>query len=389
MRMFRLNERKQEKSPFPYRHLAAAIMFTALLCGCQTAAAPEDAITPTPAVTAPPEVVSFSLNTPASTATPPPPTFTPTPAPTEVPFSYYAPTVNMSFEELVGGTSDFGELGSKNVNWPKGYPPADTYKIVVDVYWQVVLVYTKDETGAYTVPVRYMLCSTGDPGIDQGGETRRGTFNMLIPRVRFGHFLSGEAAQYWSLIRSRTYFHSILYDKQDKMSTYQLETYKALGSKNSHGCIRLTVPDARWIWYNIAYGTVCEIRDGSKDDAATGEIKSKLILPEAPSKQATITADKTPYTDNWTIDTLLSAFDPATVLPFKNEKQPPPALIADDGDDAEATAAPTTDGTGDATLAEPTAEPADNEGGGEADDPTPASPDAGDNGGVEFATGTA
>ena len=85
--------------------------------------------------------------------------------------------------------------------------------------------------------------------------------------MRFGHFLSGEAAQYWSLIRGRTYFHSVLYDEQNEINTYKVESYNALGSKASHGCIRLTVPDARWIWYNISYDTVCEIRDGSKDDA--------------------------------------------------------------------------------------------------------------------------
>ena len=292
---------------------------------------PLPTFTPAPTNTPEPQEFLFSMPTPTPRMTPnPTPTPTPTPAITPVPFSYYAPTVNMSFAELVGGTSDFGELGSKTVRWPKAYPPADTYKLVVDIYWQVVAAYEKDESGKYTVPVRYMLCSTGNPKIRDGGETRRGTFNLLVPRVRFGHFLSGEAAQYWTLIRSRTYFHSILYDKQNKMSTYQVETYKALGSKNSHGCIRLTVPDARWIWYNCSYGTVCEIRDGSKNDEEMRWVRENLILPEPPSKQATITAGQTPYTDNWTIDTVLDRFEEKTWVKFKNEKQPPPAMKADD-----------------------------------------------------------
>ena len=68
-------------------------------------------------------------------------------------FSTLAPTVNMTFEELTGddGSRDF----------PKGYPAADTYYVIVDIKHQVVMVYTKDENGEYTVPVRYMLCSTG------------------------------------------------------------------------------------------------------------------------------------------------------------------------------------------------------------------------------------
>lgn len=310
-------------------------------------AAATAAPTPAPTVTPEPAMAIFDVAV-QPTVEPPMLTPTPTPGPTEVPFSYYAPTVNMTFEELVGGTSDFGEINSSKVYWPKGYPPADTYYIIVDVYWQVIMIYTKDENGEYTVPVRYILCSTGDPGIKDGGETRRGKFQMEIPRVRFGHFLSGEAAQYWSLIRGRTYFHSILYEKQNNMSTYMVDTYEALGSKDSHGCIRMTVPDARWIWYHIAYGTTCEIRDGSAKDEATGAIRAQLVLPQAPTSRLKITAGATPYTDNWTIDTLLSMFP--NYIPFKNEKQPPPANVSDDGsDDAAATPTPAGGGTGGAT----------------------------------------
>lgn len=39
----------------------------------------------------------------------PAPTATPEPTPTPLPFSYYAPTVNMTYEELVGGTDDLGK----------------------------------------------------------------------------------------------------------------------------------------------------------------------------------------------------------------------------------------------------------------------------------------
>ncbi len=355
-------------------------MFAALVfAGCDMLA-PASAATPLPTDT--PVIVQFELTEQAqeaAAATMPAPTPSPTPDQTPVPFSYYAPTVNMTFEELVGGTSDFGEMGSSKVNWPKGYPPADTYKIIVDVYWQVTMVFSKDANGEYTVPVRYMLCSTGNPRIEDGGETRRGTFNMLVPRIRFGHFLSGEAAQYWSLIHSRTYFHSVLYDKQDKLSTYQIETYEQLGTKASHGCIRLTVPDARWIWYNIAYGTVCEIRDGSKDDTVTQRIREQLVLPVAPTARLKIVAGQTPYTDNWTIDSLLAAFDASTILPFKNEKQPVPKLESDDEEET-ASPSPGADGsTG--TTPEPGAEvtPAPSE----TATPTPVPTST-----PEFATGT-
>lgn len=254
--------------------------------------------------------------TPSPTPTPPP---TPTPEPTPIPFSYYAPTVNMSFEELVGSLDDFDESNPKSndtFRMPLGYPAPDTYRIIVDLYWQVVMVYTKDETGAYTVPVRYMLCSSGDP--HKYYETTTGVFKMKPTKVRFGNFKTGETAQYWSLIRSRTYFHSTLYSKYRDLSSVDKASYEALaaGKKASHACIRLTVPDARWIFYNISYDTEVEIRKGSKDDAETQAIREKLHL--APWKDnADLSVANTPYTDNWTIE------DVKIEVPYVHATQPP------------------------------------------------------------------
>lgn len=256
------------------------------------------------------------LPTPDPTPTPEP---TDTPAPTEIPFSYYAPTVNMSFEELVGSLDDFDESNPKSnetFRMPEGYPAPDTYRIIVDLYWQVVMVYSKDANGEYTVPVRYMICSTGSTRV--GSETQTGTFEMKPTRVRFGNFKTGETAQYWSLIRSRTYFHSTLYSRYRDLSSVDKASYEALaaGKKASHACIRLTVPDARWIFYNISYDTVCEIRKGSKDDTATQAIREQLHL--APWKDnADLSVAHTPYTDNWRIE------DVQLDVPYVHATQPP------------------------------------------------------------------
>ena len=244
--------------------------------------------------------------TPQPSPTPSPsPEPTPTPTASPIPFSYYAPTVNMSFEELVGGLEDtYYESEKTEPIWPKGYPAAGTYKLIVDIYWQVVMAYTKDENGQYTVPVRYMLCSTGSPKL---GNTRIGTFKLKECRLRFGTFAGGDySAQYWTLIVSRTYFHSVVYrggkgGKKDLNSLY-VDKYLKLGSKDSHGCIRLPVPDARWIWYNCCYGTEVEIREGSKNDAATKAIREQLKLAEPPKVVSGLSPGSAPYTDNWTIE---------------------------------------------------------------------------------------
>ena len=271
-------------------------------------------VTAEPTDTPAPQALTVAAVTAAPTETPQPsPTPSPTPMPTAtptaspIPFSYYAPTVNMSFEELVGGLEDtYYESDGSQVIWPKGYPAAGTYRLIVDLYWQVVMAYTKDANGEYTVPVRYMLCTTADPKL---GTTRTGVWPLKECRLRFGTFAGGDySAQYWTLIYSRTYFHSVVYKggkggRKDLNSLY-VDKYQKLqqGVRDSHGCIRLTVPDARWIWYNCCYGTEVEIRTGSKNDLETKAIREQLKLADPPKVVSGLTPGTAPYTDNWTIE---------------------------------------------------------------------------------------
>ena len=106
---------------------------------------------------------------PVVTEVPAAATPTPTPEPTEVPvkFSDYCPTVNMSYEELVGSTDDMKAKTQDLVG--DGFPASDKYYIIVDKYWQVVMVYMRKDNANepdYDRPVRYMICSTGKVGTD-------------------------------------------------------------------------------------------------------------------------------------------------------------------------------------------------------------------------------
>ena len=216
-----------------------------------------------------------------------------------------APTTHMSFEELIGDNGVY-EI-------PEAFPSSDTYKIIVDLKYQVVMVYERDEKGKYTVPVRYMLCSTG------ADKTKSpvGTFEMKDYRVRFARFNNTDNyGQYWSLITGRIYFHSVLYTSKNA-SDYVSSTWNNLGRNVSHGCIRLTVPDARFIYYNMAPGTVVEIRSGSSSDKETKEIREKLLEGKAkvPDKRLKLKPGEIPYTDNWSAD------DVPQEVPFVNGHQ--------------------------------------------------------------------
>jgi len=324
--------------------LLAGLVIAALFAfGCSGSAQPTQTAEPT--ATPEPVVVSLEvvdLNDEDFGAMPSP-TATPEPTPTPLPFSYYAPTVNMTYEELVGSTDDMNVKAK--VLLKDGFPDPKTYYIIVDKQWQVVMVYKRIDDGTkfgkpdLTQPVRYMLCSTGNPNKEYGHETTSGIWQIGIPKERFYQFVNLEAAQYLTLIHSRTYFHSILYDKAQNLNSLVQSSYDDLGKKASHACIRLTVPDARWMWYNIGYGTTCDIRDGDPTDTVTGTIRSQLVLPKSIA-DIKLKAGDAPWTDNWTIADVLH------VLEYKYMPAPLPDL--GDGTDTDVSPTPgaTTSGGG-------------------------------------------
>lgn len=219
-------------------------------------------------------------------------------------FAVLAPTSRMEFVELVGDNGVYN-------GYPEAFPYAGTYKLVVDLKYQIVMAYIKDADGEYTIPVRYMKCSSGGSGND----TPDGSFKMKDYRVRFALFKSANSfAQYWSLIFGKIYFHSILYSELDA-SKYTSSSYNNLGKACSHGCIRLCVPDARWIWYNIAPDTPCDIIYGTKEDTETIAIKNRLKLAECPDERPKMNMGEIPWTDNWKIE------DVPQEQPFVNGSQ--------------------------------------------------------------------
>lgn len=190
---------------------------------------------------------------PEPTPTPEPaPTPEPTPAPTPLIMPYtmawldeYAPASVASFKEQVGDNGDYGEVTA--------WPPPDTYKLIVDYHNQCVYALSKDEYGEFKVLERVMMCTTGG----NGHWTPEGTYSMGNSRVRFGFFVDYDCyAQYWSQMMGGFYFHSILYSARDA-DHLSKSSYNNLGKPVSHGCIRLLVPDARWIYENCAPGTQC------------------------------------------------------------------------------------------------------------------------------------
>lgn len=233
--------------------------------------------------------VEEKTSSPTTTPTPSP-TPTPTPEPTEVPFSVLAPTTLMSFEELVGDNGDYTLY--KDIPTP---PNNDTYKLVINIFYQYITVFTKDSNGEFTVPVRYMICTTGKSNTP----TPTGKFRTGEVHYRFNEFIGlGYFAQYWSQLFDDYYLHSILYT--EKNAYRYTKSYRDLGTNVSHGCIRMLVPDARWVWYNVAPGTLVEVIAG-EENPEDAKIRAQLVFPPLPEKRPQILriAGNIPITESW------------------------------------------------------------------------------------------
>lgn len=93
-------------------------------------------------------------------------------------------------------------------------------------------------------PVWYWDCTTGAPG----SPTVKGTYTVGSRGKSFG---SGYTCWYWTQFYGNYLFHSVLY-QPGSMSRIQ---DGRLGISASHGCVRLDIECARWIYNNIPRGT--------------------------------------------------------------------------------------------------------------------------------------
>ncbi|BCN31998.1 L,D-transpeptidase family protein [Anaeromicropila herbilytica] len=136
------------------------------------------------------------------------------------------------------------------------------YLIKVNRYMNCITIYKKDKTGEYTVPYKAMACSTG------GANTLLGTYKTPA-KFRWKLLMGDVWGQYSTRIKGGILFHSVWYYKQDP-STLSAVQFNKLGTTASHGCIRLSVVDAKWIYDNCPLGTTVIIYD-SKDPGPLGK----------------------------------------------------------------------------------------------------------------------
>lgn len=144
---------------------------------------------------------------------------------------------------------------------------AGNYYLKINKTTNVVTVYTQNGQ-----PYTAFVCSTG-------AATPLGTF--YTPAKYRWHLLDGPSyGQYCTQITGNFLFHSVWYYQQNLTSQSYVQ-YNRLGSTASHGCVRLTVAAAKWIYDNCPLQTKVIIFNGSSADDPLG--KPAFIHVSSPS----------------------------------------------------------------------------------------------------------
>ena len=156
---------------------------------------------------------------------------------------------------------------------PTPRPEQPAYHLVVDVTNQIVTAYARDEEGDYNVVIREMMCSSGT----RENPSDAGDFVLSGYKTTWCYFPKwGDYARYWTRINSGIAFHSVIYNTVDVMDL-SVRSYNRLGNRASHGCVRLLVSDAKWIYDYVEAGTIATITYKLPSDP---ELKASIIKPD-------------------------------------------------------------------------------------------------------------
>ena len=127
------------------------------------------------------------------------------------------------------------------LNWAQGYSSATNYLILVDTVNCRVGIYY-GSYGSWTVTKEF-VCSPGAPSTP----TVKGQFTVQDKGYVFGH---GYSCYYYTQFYNDYLFHSVLYNEGTRVIRDG-----RLGQHLSHGCVRLAIENAKWIYDNIPRGT--------------------------------------------------------------------------------------------------------------------------------------
>ncbi len=128
------------------------------------------------------------------------------------------------------------------------------YWIKVNKQANVATVYQK-KSGSW-VPIKAMLTSCG------GSKTPSGTFYTKV-KYRWRPLVNSVYGQYDTRIYKGILFHSVWYYSNGNRKSQSVKEFNKLGTTASHGCVRLSTEDSKWIYDHCKIGIKVTIYSSS------------------------------------------------------------------------------------------------------------------------------
>lgn len=162
------------------------------------------------------------------------------------------------------------------------------FRVRVNTQTNTVTIFTRDDSGAYTIPYKAMITSVGKADIPDH-ETPLGSYDT-VGKIGWCRMVDWTYGQYAYRIIDSILFHStpigldLIYNsgelpvpREYGKGRIEVEEFNKLGSSASLGCVRLTVADAKWIYDNCPVGTTVDFVSEPTDPLKKPEM---IKIPE-------------------------------------------------------------------------------------------------------------
>lgn len=156
---------------------------------------------------------------------------------------YYVQTVDYDSTKPIKGYI--------RADFVKKVTPSSTYSMLINKKTQKLYVFKGNKL------VRSCKVSTGNPELAKDAtETPEGRFLLGTRGSSFGQD-KGYICYNWIRFNYNFMLHSVLHNLDGSLNTY---SYSRLGTKASHGCVRLPDGDIAWIYKNVPKNTLLVIK---------------------------------------------------------------------------------------------------------------------------------
>lgn len=169
----------------------------------------------------------------------------------------------------------------------------EKYMIRVFKDRQLVCVYTDDGSGKFLNLVHAFNCCTALAP----HETPAGHHKIGIKHT-FGYMMDGSYGQFCSEFLKTFYFHGVPSYNGSQEAGVRWNEFNNLGNPASHGCIRLTAKDAKWIYDYCKEGTPVDILEDSTGYELPDKVDFVKMKEGGPSWDPTNPNPANPYQQN-------------------------------------------------------------------------------------------